>query len=89
MFEARLDQRERHARIAGFPPAEAHAFPEHPHDLGNVGIGIRIGRAAATTISSVSCASTSPCLRLAAMTASWMRSPAARSILASMPRSRP
>ena len=44
--QARLDQRESHARIAGFAPAEAHAFPEHAHDLAGIGIGIRIGRTA-------------------------------------------
>lgn len=46
MGQARLYQREGHARIAGLAPAEAHAFPEHAHDLGGVGIGVRIGRAA-------------------------------------------
>ena len=46
MFERRLDQREGDARIGRLAPAEAHAFPQHPHDLGDVGIGVGIGRPA-------------------------------------------
>jgi len=47
MLQPRLDQRKGHAGIAGFAPAEAETFPEHAHDLGHVGIGIRVGGAAA------------------------------------------
>ena len=46
VLERRRDQREGDARIGDLAPAEAHAFPQHAHDLGDIGIGIRIGRAA-------------------------------------------
>ena len=42
MFKAGLDKREGHAGIADFGPAEAHAFPQHPGNLGNVGICVRV-----------------------------------------------
>ena len=46
MPKARLHQREGHAGIQGFAPAEAEALHQHPRHLGNVGVGVRVGRAA-------------------------------------------
>ena len=47
MLEAWLDQREGYAGVAHFTPAEAKGFPEQPHDLRDIRIGIWIGSAAA------------------------------------------
>ncbi len=47
VFEAGLHQRERDAGIAGFRPAEAHAFPQHARHLGDVRIGVGVRCAAA------------------------------------------
>ena len=46
MLERRFDERERHTGIGGFAPAKAHAFPEHPHDFRDVGIGVGVRRSA-------------------------------------------
>ncbi len=46
MLEAGFDQWEGDARIADLTPAKAHAFPEHPGDLGDIGVRIRVRRAA-------------------------------------------
>ena len=46
MAQPRLDQREGDARIDRLAPAEAEPFPEHAHDLGDVGIGVGVGGAA-------------------------------------------
>ena len=37
-----LDQRERHPGVADFPPAEPETFPQHPHDLVDVGVGVGV-----------------------------------------------
>ena len=47
MFKTWLDEREGHAGIANLGPAKPHPLPQHPRDLGNVGIGVRV-RGAAT-----------------------------------------
>src|SRR5690606_40276870 len=47
MAQRRLDQREGDAGIGRLAPAEAEAFPQQAHDLGDAGIGIGIGGAAA------------------------------------------
>ena len=47
LLQRRLDQREGDAGIGGLGPAEAKALPEHARDLGDVGIGVGIGGAAA------------------------------------------
>ena len=86
MFERRLDQRKGDAGIGRLGPAEAKAFPQQARDLGDIGIGVGIGGAAADDDQQ----------RLvlrhvlgAASSASCTRSPAARSILGSMPSSLP
>ena len=43
MLETGTDKRERDTRVAGLAPAETKTLPEHPHDLGDVGVGVRIG----------------------------------------------
>ena len=45
-FQRRDDQREGHAGVSGFSPAEAQPFPQHTGDLGHVGVGIGVGRTA-------------------------------------------
>ena len=47
MLEAGPDQRECNAAVADLGPAEAHALPQHPRDLADIGIGIGVGGAAA------------------------------------------
>ena len=42
MFEARFDERESDTGIAGLCPAKAHALPQHPHNLADIGVGIRV-----------------------------------------------
>ncbi len=46
MLKTGLNQRECHAGIANLCPAEAHPLPQHPGNLRDVGIGVRIRRAA-------------------------------------------
>jgi len=46
VLQRRFDQREGNAGIAHFAPAKAHAFPKHAHHFSDVGIGIRVRRAA-------------------------------------------
>ncbi len=40
--ERRSDKREGDAGIGGLAPPVAHAFPQHAHHLGDIGIGIRV-----------------------------------------------
>ena len=47
LLQRRLDEREGDAGIGGLRPAEAKPLPEHARDLGDVGIGVGIGGAAA------------------------------------------
>jgi len=47
MIERRGDEREGDAGKGDLGPAEAHTLPEEAHDLGDVGIGIGVGGAAA------------------------------------------
>ena len=46
MFKPRFDQGKGNAGIHGLRPAKAQPFPQHAGYLGNIGIGVRIGRAA-------------------------------------------
>ena len=45
-FQARIHQRRGDAGIGDLGPAEAHAFPQHAGDLGDIGIGVGIVGAA-------------------------------------------
>ena len=42
MFETGLNKRKGDPGIPDFGPAKSHAFPQHPRNFGNVGIGIGI-----------------------------------------------
>jgi len=46
MFETGAHQRKRDAAITDFHPAKAHAFPQHPRNLGDIAVGVGIGGAA-------------------------------------------
>ena len=46
MVERRQDDGEGDSGIGRLPPAEAEALPDQPHDLGDVGVGVRVGGAA-------------------------------------------
>jgi hypothetical protein len=46
VLQRRFDQRKGHPGIGGLGPAEAETFPQHAGDLGDVGVGIGIRRAA-------------------------------------------
>ena len=45
MLQSGLDQREGDPGVADLPPAEPEAFPQHAHDLVDVGVGVGIGGA--------------------------------------------
>ena len=47
MLEAGINQRKGDAGIGRLRPAEAKAFPQQTRDLGDVGVGVRVGSAAA------------------------------------------
>jgi hypothetical protein len=86
VFQRRLDQRKGDAGIGGLGPAEAEALPQHAGDLGDVGVGVGVGRAAADDDEQ---GLVHGDVAGAAAMACSMRSAAARSILGSMPSSRP
>ncbi len=46
VLQPRFHQRKGHAGIDRLAPAETEAFPQHARDLGHVGVGVRVRRAA-------------------------------------------
>ncbi len=46
MLQRGRDQRKGHPGVGRLAPAEAHPLPQHPRDLGDIAVGIRVGGAA-------------------------------------------